>query len=226
MPDKTANASPNGNSLVAMRIRVEFAKTEAMRFTSHLDLYRAWERLLRRAGLLLVFSQGYNPRPKIQLAAPLALGITSQAEIIDFWLSDGPADIEAINNRLIQAQPPGIEVNQVTTVDPGSPPLQQKVTAVEYQVELLDEVPDLDQRIASLLEADSVQREKRGKLYDLRPLIQELSTYPNGAKASNQIFMRLNAQEGGTGRPEEVLLALDIQPENTRIERTQLLIQD
>ncbi|MFN2265763.1 MAG: TIGR03936 family radical SAM-associated protein, partial [Anaerolineales bacterium] len=74
--------STNDNQLTTMRIRVKFAKTEPMRFTSHLDLYRAWERLLRRADLSLVFSQGYNPRPKLQLAAPLALGITSQAEII------------------------------------------------------------------------------------------------------------------------------------------------
>jgi len=66
-----------------MRIRVKFAKTEPMRFTSHLDLYRAWERLLRRADVPLVFSQGYNPRPRIQLAAPLPLGITSNCEIID-----------------------------------------------------------------------------------------------------------------------------------------------
>jgi radical SAM-linked protein len=226
MDNKTAKANQNGNSKEAMRIRVEFAKTEAMRFTSHLDLYRAWERLLRRAGLLLVFSQGYNPRPKIQLAAPLALGITSRTEIIDFWLSDGPADIETINNSLIQAQPPGIEIHQVTFVDPSSPPLQQKVNAAEYQVKVLDEVTDLDQRIASLLEAESVQREKRGKLYDLRPLIQKLTQDLGDNGRNIQIFMRLNAQEGGTGRPEEVLLAMEIQPENTLIERTRLIFQD
>ena len=73
-----------------------------MRYTSHLDLYRAWERLLRRAGAQLVFSQGYNPRPKLQLAAPLALGITSQAEIIDFWLSDAPNDLDQLKSELIR----------------------------------------------------------------------------------------------------------------------------
>ena len=62
---------------MSMRIRVTFAKTEPMRFTSHLDLFRAWERTFRRAGLPILFSQGYNPRPRMQLAAALPLGFTS-----------------------------------------------------------------------------------------------------------------------------------------------------
>jgi len=206
-----------------MRIRVKFAKTESMRFTSHLDLYRAWERLLRRAGLKLVFSQGYNPRPKLQLAAPLPLGITSRAEIVDFWLTDGHDDPEIMNSELIQAQPPGIEIISVEFVDPSAPPLQKKVTAAQYEITLLDQIPHIDQTIGSLLDSESVIRLRRGKSYDLRPLILELSIKNQGPEF---IQMRLNAQEGSTGRPEEVLLALDIQPENTRIERTQLLIQD
>jgi radical SAM-linked protein len=225
MLDKTVKESPNGNSSLAMRIRAEFAKTEAMRFTSHLDLYRAWERLLRRAGLPLVFSQGYNPRPKLQLASPLPLGITSRAEIIDFWLLGVPDEIESIITRLINAQPPGIEVQQANFVDPKFPPLQKKVTAAEYLVELLDEDPNLDHKISLLLEAENIPREKRGKLYDLRPLIQILTPYPEEISPTNKVFMRLNSQEGGTGRPEEVLLALEIQPENTLIERTKLVIQ-
>jgi radical SAM-linked protein len=206
-----------------MRIRVKFAKTQPMRFTSHLDLYRAWERLLRRAGMQMVFSQGYNPRPKLQLAAPLPLGITSRAEIVDFWLSDGPGDIDQLKSKLIAAKPPGIEILTVEFVEPSAPPLQKKVSAAEYQVILLDKISQPDQRIDSLLGSETLIRQRRGKSYDLRPLILALSFE---SKDPEFILMRLNAQEGSTGRPEEVLLALDIQPENTRIERTQLLIQD
>ncbi|MGW8145158.1 MAG: TIGR03936 family radical SAM-associated protein [Anaerolineales bacterium] len=206
-----------------MRIRVEFAKTEPMRYTSHLDLYRAWERLLRRAGFQLVFSQGYNPRPKLQLASPLPLGITSRAEIIDFWLSDCPDGVKSILEKLTKAQPPGVEVQQVEFVDPSSSTLQKKVTASEYLIDLLDEIPDLESRITSIMDADTVMRQKREKLYDLRPLIQEISIHPNQHQTSQQIFMLLNAQEGGTGRPDEVLLALKIQPEDTLIERTKII---
>jgi len=216
----------NGSISRTIRIRVTFAKTKPMRFTSHLDLYRAWERMLRRAGLPLVFSQGYNPRPKLQLAVPLPLGITSCFEIIDFWLSGGPDDLETINSQLLQAQPPGIEVLEVKFVEPDSPPLQKKVCAAEYTVALFDRTPTLDSKIETLLNSETILRQRRGKSYDLRPLIKEVNLSPEGENDSNKIFMSLTAQEGGTGRPEEVLLALDIQPENTRIERTRLVFQD
>ncbi len=215
-------SASNEDQITAMRIRVEFAKTEPMRYTSHLDLYRAWERLLRRAGMQLVFSQGFNPRPKLQLAAPLALGITSRAEIIDFWLSDVPGDLDQLKSRLHAAQPPGIEIQAVEAIDPAAPPLQKLVAAARYQVTLLDPVQALDQKIGALLASEALIREKRGKTYDLRPLVQELSTEKS---APDQIQMLLAARDGGTGRPEEVLLALDIQPENTRIERTQIIYQ-
>jgi radical SAM-linked protein len=213
----------NGTNISTMRIRVKFAKTEPMRYTSHLDLYRAWDRLLRRAGMQLVFSQGYNPRPKLQLAAPLPLGITSRAEIVDFWLSDGPGDIAQLKSILIAAQPPGIEFLTVEFVEPSSPPLQKKVSAAEYRVDVLDPFPHPDQKIDSLLQSETLIRQRRGKSYDLRPLILALSFE---SKDSEFILMRLNAQEGSTGRPEEVLLALDIPPENTRIERTNLIINN
>lgn len=222
MLDQTKKVDQSNKSMVAMRIRVEFAKTESMRFTSHLDLYRAWERLLRRAGLPLVFSQGYNPRPKLQLAAPLPLGITSQVEIIDFWLSNGPKDVEKIKSSLIAAQPPGIEIRQVKFIDLLAPPLQKEVSAVEYRVTFLDQISQLENKVGELLASESLIRQRRDKTYDLRPLILNLDIR-NGASQSLQ--MRLNAQEGRTGRPEEVILALGINPEDTLIERTKLIFK-
>jgi uncharacterized protein (DUF2344 family) len=182
-----------------MRIRAVFAKTEPMRFTSHLDLYRAWERLLRRAGVELVFSQGYNPRPKQQ------------------------SELPQLRSKLLDEQPPGIEIQVLEIIDPSAPPLQKKVTAAEYQVRLLDQVLNLDQKIDTILDSESILREKRGKTYDLRPLIEELK-FEGGE--SRSIQMLLQAQEGGTGRPEEVLRALDIPPENSHIERTKLLTEN
>lgn len=206
-----------------MRIRVKFAKTEPMRFTSHLDLYRAWGRLLRRAGLSMIFSQGFNPRPKMQLAAPLPLGITSHAEIIDFWLSDSLDDRDLLKSRLVEAQPPGIDIQTIEFIELAAPPLQKSVFAAEYHANLLDQMPQLDRRIEILLSSESVVRKRRGKSYDLRPLIKELGII----NIESQILqMLLTAEEGSTGRPEEVLLALEIQPENTRIERINLLIQE
>jgi hypothetical protein len=81
-------------------------------------------------------------------------------------------------------------------------------------------------KIETLLNSETILRQRRGKSYDLRPLIKELTLSLEDENSSNKICMCLSAQEGGTGRPEEVLLALDIQPENTRIERTRLVFQD
>ena len=81
------------------RVRICFAKTDAMRFIGNLDLFKAWERACRRAGLPLAYSQGYNPQPKLNLASALPLGFTSQAELIDIWLEQ-PLPLEAIESGL------------------------------------------------------------------------------------------------------------------------------
>jgi len=90
-----------------MRIQVIFSKTDHMRYTSHLDVHRTWERTLRRARLPLAYSQGFNKRPKINLAAALPLGFTSSCEIVEFWLDGDPSKNE-IESRLKEAAPPGI----------------------------------------------------------------------------------------------------------------------
>ena len=209
-----------------MRIRVLFAKTEAMRFTSHLDLYRAWERTLRRAGLPVVFSQGYNPRPRVQLAAALPLGFTSIGEIIDIWLEGDSHDLETIKSVLTNSQPPGIDILEVIQVDPASPPLQKLITSAEFLVTLPHPIPQLKQKIDTLLTSDTISRQRRGKTYDLRPLIEELAPMREDGNSHQQLFIRLVAQEGLTGRPEEVLLAMDIPPESTRIQRTKIIFSN
>ena len=70
------------------RLRARFAKRESLKYISHLDLARTWERVFRRAGLPVVYSQGFNPRPRFQIAAALPVGVTGQSELLDIWLSE------------------------------------------------------------------------------------------------------------------------------------------
>lgn len=208
-----------------MRIRITFSKTHAMRYTGHLDLHRAWERTIRRAGLPLTYSQGFHPQPKLNLACALPLGFTSECEIVDVWL-DGELVMKEIEASLACALPPGIYIHRVEEVDAHAPALQTRVQAAEYQVVLLDALPDLQERLTKVLSAASIPRERRGKSYDLRPLIEDIHSLPNEPDGLAHLAMRLAAREAATGRPEEVLAELGVEIEAARVHRVKLFIQD
>jgi len=202
-----------------MRIRVTFSKTDHMRYTSHLDLHRTWERTLRRARLPLAYSQGFNKRPKINLGAALPLGFTSDCEIVEFWLDGTPPQSE-IEARLKEAAPPGIKIHEIEEIDPQTPKIPNLVDSAQYDVTLLEPVTDLERRVSGVLDAETLPRERRGKTYDLRPLVEEIQI-----PKADHLALQLAARSGATGRPEEVLLALGIDPVAARVHRTALILK-
>ena len=201
-----------------MRIRITFSKQGALRYTGHLDLHKLWERAARRAELPLAYSQGFHPQPKMSLAAALPLGFSSTCEVLDMRLERDFA-LDGLTEQLNETLPPGIRVTSIEQVDERAPALQTQVVEAEYQVELPEQADpsDLKRRIESALASESILRERRGKKYDLRPLIESLEAM------DDKIVMLLAAREGATGRPEEVLDVLGIAFEETRIERTRLI---
>jgi radical SAM-linked protein len=210
-----------------MRIRITFAKTGALRYIGHLDLHRMWERVTRRAGLSLVYTQGFHPQPKIQLAAALPLGFSSRCELVDLWV-EGETDLMQLPGSLQETVPPGLKILNVVAVEEKSPPLQTQVLSAEFEGILPgdDNPSQLDLNLSTILEADSLPRERRGKAYDLRPLIEELKLLNPEEGGKTRLFMRLSAREGATGRPEEVLDALGLSLEGIRIERTRLIFKE
>jgi radical SAM-linked protein len=212
-----------------MRLRLTFSKSGALRYTGHLDLHSLWERTARRAGLPLAYTQGFHPGPRIQLASALPLGVIGSAEIVDLWLIDSPDSLDLPYKELLQsASPPGLVISSVEIVDEHSPALQTQVIAADYVVTFLETVSSsaMDEAISGLLDAASLPRERRGKTYDLRPLIESLEFHPGQGSIPSRLLMRLAAREGATGRPEEVLAALGIPLETARIERTRLILQN
>lgn len=205
-----------------MRLRVTFSKQGALRYTGHLDLHKIWERAARRADLPLAYSQGYHPHPQIQLAAALPLGFSSRCELVDLKLNE-TLPLDGLVERIQAAVPDGLHILQAEEIDERAPALQTQVLSAEFEVELLEgiDLGELTRRLDSVIAADSLPRERRGKPYDLRPLIEMLELHPNPSR----LFMRLAAREGATGRPEEVLDALGIPLENTRVERSQLIFK-
>ena len=208
-----------------MRIRLTFAKQGALRYTGNLDLHTLWERAARRASLPLAYTQGFHPQPKINLASALPLGFSSRAEVMDIWLNE-ERDLSNIRTDLQAALPLDLPILNIEQVDDRAPALQTQVVSAEYEVTLTESVSDLTSRLAALWEASSLPRERRGKPYNLRPLIESIEAAPAEGSGKMRLLMRLAAREGATGRPEEVLAALDIPVEFARVERTRLIFQD
>jgi len=204
-----------------MRIRIKFTKQGALRYIGHLDLHKLWERAARRAELPLAYSQGFHPQPKMNMAAALPLGFSSRCEVMDMKLEHDIA-LDDLPARLNATLPSGLQVVNVEEVDERAPALQTQVTSAEYEVTLTGPAngSELKRKVDSVIESTSLPRERRGKTYDLRPLIEGLDV-----PGSDKIIMRLAAREGATGRPEEVLDILGIAFEETRIERTHLVFQ-
>jgi len=192
-----------------------------MRFTGHLDLHRTWERTFRRAALPLAYSAGFNPQPKINIGAALPLGCLSEGDLIDVWL-ESEVDPLQVESSLRLAAPPGIQVDEVRPIEPKEPVLQSVVRAAIFEAaspNLLS--PDeMDHRIEALMQCEQLPRVRRSKSYDLRPLIEELRL----DRATSKLWMRLVSREGATGRPEEVLDALGLDPTDFVIRRTGLVL--
>lgn len=200
-----------------IRLRIRYSKKGPLRFTSHLDLQKIWERSFRRAQLPLAYSQGFSPHPQIQLAAALPLGIASIAEIADaIFLSPLPVPVEELPNRLKEAVPEGLEILSVTEVELKHKALQAMTVSASYRVDFYNPAGDMTGRIESVLAKSSIIRQKHnGKQYDLRLMIYSLEQTQKGP-----LLMKLTlSQQGGSGRPEDVLDALGLDPYDCLITR-------
>ena len=213
---------------IQQRLCITFAKGEEIKYISHLDLMRLWERTLRRARAPLAYSQGFNPRPKMAVAAPLPVGFTSLGEVMDIILERRISPFNFAKS-LAPHLPLGLELLSVEEVYANLPSLQSQVRSAEYRVTVSWDGPReemgrklLTERVRQLLAAEQLLRQRRGKDYDLRPMIEAL--WVEGQEADSWILgMRLRAGEQGAGRPDEVMDALGLVEERYAIQRERLL---
>ncbi len=206
------------------RIRLQYAKGDALRFTGHLDMQRLWERLLRRSCLPIRYSQGYNPRARFNLASALPLGFTSDAELLDFWM-DEPVPVDEIKQSLSITTPPGLTIQNVETVSLQEDSLQAQMAASEFEVSFFDpQAPDiLEDKVKRLMEAAQLPRTRRKKSYDLRPLIFDIQMTAGNTDGPG-LWMRLSADAGATGRPDEVMDEMGFENTAYLVKRTRLLL--
>ncbi len=214
-----------------MRLRICFDKRGKIRFTSHRDVARIWERTLRRAALPVAYSEGFSPRPKLSFGLALSTGHESDAEYLDVELD--PTRVDAIDEaRLAEALtahlPVGMTVLEVKVIDRSTPSLQQVVTSCTWRIDVDGvDVETVAEAVAQALAADSlvVTRERKGKQVtdDLRPLVLSLDVVgPIEADDSNEGRVRLIAELGTQPRAvrvSELLAALDPPLHECRVQR-------
>jgi radical SAM-linked protein len=187
------------------RLRITFSKGENLRYISHLDLARTWERVLRRAGIPVAYSKGYHPHPKMVFAAALPVGCTGEAEVMDVTLSR-PMPPRRVLRGLACRTPDGLEAVDATPVYDRAPALPTLLHSADYEslIETRESIDDVTCRCRALLTRESIPRLFRDKSYDLRPLIDKLEVVRINALRV-LLLMQLAAGERGTGRPDEVL---------------------
>ncbi len=177
----------------------------------------------------IAYSEGFNPHPRISLAAPLAVGITSEAELMDVfcgkWVS--PHFFTAAVSRQL---PSGIEILQAYPISLGQPSLQSQVRYAEYKIEVETgkEQKDIETTLTSLLTSEHLpwqhQRDTGTRSYDLRTLIDDLWLI-DWYSSYCTIGMRLRCDSSGSGRPEQVTAALGFTQRPRSIHRTRLILE-
>src|SRR5262249_30147264 len=162
------------------KVRIRFSKTGDLRFLSHHDLLRLWERMLRRAALPFRSSQGFHPMPRLSLASALGLGIAGREEIAELELDEELAT-EEIERRLAEQAPPGLRIASVTAIARRQ---TAQVRRACYRLPLRPEDhPHLAERLGGVLAAADcwVERTKpHNRRINIRPYIRGLKLSAEG----------------------------------------------
>jgi radical SAM-linked protein len=184
-PERPAANAAGAGRPAGIRVRFRFAKVGKVRFTSHRDVARLWERALRRAGLPVASTEGFSPRPKVHFGLALSTGHESLGEYLDVDLRE-PVDLEPLAGRLTPLLPPGLDVERSADVQRPAPSLQEAVSSCTWRIELSGADPAaVHDGVTALLAAESIPvvRQRKGKAVsdDLRPAITGLAVPGPGA---------------------------------------------
>ncbi len=182
------------------KIRIIFEKTGTAKFISHLDLVRVVTRAIRRAGIPIVYSQGFNPVPRLSFALPLSLGQESLREMMNFKVEPDMTPSEALE-RLAPQLPDGLVLKEAYVPEDVK---VKELQYAEYTITVEDEL-DVDAARACFArdEITLIKKTKSGeKLTDIRPLIKQIGI------SDGQISCVLNSRDPFFLNPEYVMKAL------------------
>lgn len=199
----TDDAQPT-TDMIRQRVRIRFTKQDDLRWISHRDLIRVWERLFRRAGVALSMTEGFHPKPRMNFPSALAVGIAGLDELVEVDLAEVHT-ADSLRSAIAGQLPPGLNLGAIDVLP--APDHKARVVFVTFELPVPPErQAALAQRIVWLLGQSSlpIAREGRARPLDLRPLVAELSL------EGGTLRMRLRVESEGSARPREVLQSLEI----------------
>jgi radical SAM-linked protein len=184
-------------------VRFRFSKMGKIRFTSHRDVARMWERALRRSRLPVALSQGFSPHPLLSFGLALPTGCESQGEYLDARLESADAGNipeEELPGLLTPLLPDGVVVQAARVIGVAEGSLQQEVGSCDWELEVHGVGgQELQERVERMLAAPSltIHRERKGRQTedDIRPAILTLSvTQEDGSEQGGNPIGRLRAE--------------------------------
>ncbi len=185
-----------------MRVLLEYMIGGRVRFISHLDFMRAMQRTIRRAGIPIAYSEGFNPHPRLSFGLPLPVGVTSSAEYMDIIL-DGPMDTEEVRLRLNTHLPKGIVVTAAAEISPSAPSLMSLIRRADYRIILDTALPGLDSGIQLFLQQVEIPYDKPGKKGTSRINLRDsVFSLEPGEDATKEFLVSLKAGDSGSVKPE------------------------
>ncbi|HVJ50149.1 TIGR03936 family radical SAM-associated protein [Desulfitobacterium sp.] len=197
----------------ALRVRIAFNKVEEAKYIAHLDLARVFERSMRRAGIRMAYSEGFNPHPKISFGSALAVGVEGEREYVDIELVQ-ELELKEILGRLQEQLPSGIRLLEGRVIDSGTKALMAVLNAASYRITVAMGLPvseeKLQEGIAAWLDRKEIQYmrySKKGRVEkDIRPWVKQLKGQVEGDEAVFELEVEMGSQ--GSVRPEEVIASL------------------
>ncbi len=181
-----------------MRIALEFEKKGPAKYISHLDLQRAFSRAIRRSGLPVRLSKGFNPHYKVSFASALALGIESDSEYVEIETEDISPEI--FLKAMAKALPPGLIAKRAATLSEGMPKLAAAVREAEYKVFFQPvHIDGIKAAVYDIMDSSEIIIQKRSKSgikeTDIKSMIIDLEA------GDGYLLMRLSAAPSGSLKP-------------------------
>jgi radical SAM-linked protein len=221
VPDRrtTVSRQPEGPPPppTVQKLRIRYAKRGRLRFTSHRDFARAFERAIRRSQLPIAFSAGFSPHPKVSYAGAAPTGVASEAEYLEIGLAEA-REPGAVLTALDAALPPGIDILQVVdAADSTTKTLAERIEASQWLIELPQvEATEADRALGELLAISSAPVERPTKdgsrTVDVRASILSavVGTGPGNSEMNNTCATLNVVVQHSTPavRPDDILTAL------------------